>query len=127
MEEITFAVLWYVTQELLGGLFWPFVALIVVLAVGVLAGLVRGGGRVWRLAAMIGLVVGIAAGLLAPGITQSSLAEVRQPTDWMALVGIMLGAGIGSALLVMGAAGLMRGRTVRVSATPPASGAAPLA
>jgi hypothetical protein len=127
MEEITFAVLWYVTQELLGGLFWPFVALIVVLAAGVLAGLVRGGGRVWRLAALAGLAVGILAGFLAPAITQSSLAEVRQPTDWMALFGIMLGAGVGTALLVMGAAGLMRGRTARVSTARPASGAAPQA
>jgi len=113
MEEITFAVLWFTTQELLGGLFWPLVTLFVVLALIVLAGLVRGRGRAWRLAALIGVVVAIAAGLLAPWITKSSLAEVTQPTDWMALAGIMLGTGLGSALLVTGVLGLISGRAAQ--------------
>lgn len=113
MEEITFAVLWFTTQELLGSLFWPLVTLFVVLALIVLAGLVRGRGRAWRLAALIGMAVAITAGLLAPGITQSSLSEVTQPTDWMALAGIMLGAGLASALLVTGVLGLISGRAAQ--------------
>jgi uncharacterized membrane protein len=110
MEEITFSVLWFVTQELLGGLFWPLVTLVVVLALIVLAGLIRGRGRAWRLAALIGVVVAVAAGLLAPGATKSALAEVSQPTDWMALAGVMLGTGLGAALLVTGVLGLISGR-----------------
>lgn len=110
MEELTFSVLWYVTQELLGGLFWPLVALVAALALIVLAGLVRGRFRAWRLAALVGVVVAIAAALLAPWFTKSSLAEVTQLTDWFALLGIGLGAGVGSALLVTGVLGLVAGR-----------------
>jgi uncharacterized membrane protein len=110
MEEVTLSVLWYVTQELLGGLFWPAVVLVAVLALVVLAGLVRGRFRAWRLAALVGVVVAIAAALLAPWITKSSLGEVTQLTDWLALAGIGIGAGVGSALLVTGVTGLIAGR-----------------
>lgn len=113
MEEITLSVLWFVTQELLGGWFWPLVAVAAVLALAVLAGLVRGRGQSWRLPALIGLGVGIAAGLLAPMLTQSSLAEVRQPSDWMALGAVVLGAALGAGLLVAGLSGLVQGRAVR--------------
>lgn len=56
----------------------------------------RGGAR-WRgalpLTAALGLVVALAAVVLIPGLTRSSLGELRYWVDWANLAAIALGVG----------------------------------
>ena len=70
---------------------WPWVLLLLLAAVGLgLAALLRRGAR-WRAAGPLALtgavVVGVVAFLALPGLTLSSLGELKYWVDWLALAG----------------------------------------
>lgn len=112
MQDITIGAFWAMAGEMLGAAFWPLVLLIAVLALLDFVGLVRGpkrvGRRSWLLALGIGAAAGIAAMLAAPGITQSSLAQVVTFTDWLFLVALGLGVALAVGLALVALLSLRR-------------------
>ena len=71
---------------------WPLVlALGLALALAVGLALARRGadwGRAWRTALAGAVLVGVLAFLALPGLTRSSLGELKYWVDWLALAGI---------------------------------------
>jgi hypothetical protein len=92
-----------VFQELLGALFWPLVAFIIIGALAAIFVIVREGGL--RSARLVRAeLVGIAGGFIAIAfmlwITNSRLADVLGgPVDWLLTIGIWVAGAIGATLV----------------------------
>jgi hypothetical protein len=92
-----------VFQELLGALFWPLVAFIVLGGLSVIFVVIREGGlRSARLvrAELVGLVGGFLAVGFMLWITNSRLVDVLGgPVDWLLTIGIWVAGAIGATLV----------------------------
>jgi NO-binding membrane sensor protein with MHYT domain len=66
----------------------------------------------WRRGLSVALGIGVAVGLIVlfalPGLTRSSMAEVAYLVDWLVLIGIAAGCGVGVAVFVLPLAALFR-------------------
>lgn len=121
MKDLDPMVFVAVFQEMLGGLFWPLAAFILVGALALLAILIRD-RRVDSRRLVLSEAFGIFGGFLAVGImmwvTESSLVDLLGgPIDWLLTVAIWVAGAIGTTIALYVALGLMRGRP-RAAATP---------
>lgn len=74
--------------------YWPLIALLILILAGAQWAGRNKKGATPTYVAIICLVVGIAAALLAPAITLSQLGYVQTTTDILSLGGVAIGSGI---------------------------------
>ncbi len=114
MKELTLATFIAVFEEIFGrSLFWLMVAVAAVITVAYLYVLIRDhhmSARKFLLAQLFMPVGAIAAVVFVQKITNSGLADIGGPIDWLVLLGVaVLGAG-GTAILVYTAQALYTGK-----------------
>lgn len=101
MKDLDPMVFVAVFQEMLGGLFWPLVAFIVLGALALFAVLVRDRGidsrRLVR-AELVGLVGGFFGIWLMLAITNSRLADIGGPIDWVLTIAIWAAGAVGATI-----------------------------
>jgi len=113
MADMDPIVLFAILRESFGSLFWPAVALVVVLAAGVLLVAVRiwsrgRGLRAGLLAALVvGAVVTALATLLVPAWTHAELGDLRSAVDVAAAVALALAPGAVAACIAFIGGGLI--------------------
>jgi hypothetical protein len=83
---------------------WPLTLALLLLVAGLGLAALLARGAAWRSAWPVALagaaIVGVASFLLLPGLTRSSLGELKYWVDWMALAGLAGGfAALAAALL----------------------------
>lgn len=114
MEELTFSTLIAVFEEMFGtGVFWAMVVVAVVITVLYLYVLIRDREMSMRkfLLAQLSMPVGaIAAVWFVLTFTNSTLADMGGPIDWLAILGIGAMGAVGFAILVYVAQSLIRGK-----------------
>ncbi len=111
MKDLDFATLLAVFQEMLGPVLWELVAAAAAATLLFAWVLVRDRGlRARRLvwAELAGLAGGIAAVLFMLGVTQSRLADIGGPIDWVLVAAIFLVGGIGTIVAAYGIIGALR-------------------
>ncbi len=111
MKEIDVATLLAVFQEMLGPLLWVLIALAAAATVLFVWVLLRERGLrprrlVW--AELAGLAGGIAAVAFMLSVTQSQLADIGGPIDWVLVAAIFLAGGIGTVVAAYGVLGALR-------------------
>jgi hypothetical protein len=102
MKELDPFVFLAVFEEMLGWLFWPLAAFIVLGAVVFVMVIVRDRGiytRPFVLAEVAGALGGLAAVWLMLAVTNSSLADMGGPIDWLLVVAIFLAGAIGTTVV----------------------------
>jgi len=126
MQDFHPAILFVIAQETLGILLWLGIGLaVIVLALYALA-LIRGlplRGTPMRIAAIIGVLVGIVAVAAAPAITGAGFAHLVAGIDYVFLAVIGIGGFVATVIAVtplMAVLGLAGAREERVSLTAPA-------
>ncbi|MBS1179193.1 MAG: hypothetical protein H6R06_3605 [Proteobacteria bacterium] len=91
---------------------WPMVlALLICIGVLAAAALARGGSDwrgAWRTALVGALVVAVLSFLALPGLTRSSLGELKYWVDWLALAGVAAGFGAAAAALLLPLTALLK-------------------
>jgi hypothetical protein len=99
-----------VWETLLG--VWPLVLVLLLLFAGLTLAALMGRGAAWRAAWPVALagavVVGVASFLLLPGLTQSSLGELRYWVDWLALAGLAGGFALVAGALLLPLTALLK-------------------
>ena len=99
MKELDPLVFVAVFQEMLGWLFWPLVAFIVLGALLIAVVIVHDRGVKARrlvLAELVGIAGGFAAIWLMLAVTNSQLGDLGGPIDWLLAAGIWLAGAIGA-------------------------------
>ncbi len=126
MQDFHPAILFVIAQETLGILLWLGIGLaIVVLALYAVA-LIRGlslRGTPMRIAAILGILVGLVAMAAAPAITGAGFAHLVAGIDYVFLALIGIGGFVATVIAVtplMAVLGLAGARAERVSLTAPA-------
>jgi hypothetical protein len=126
MQDFHPAILFVIAQETLGILLWLGIGLaVIVLALYALA-LIRGlplRGTPMRIAAIIGVLVGIVAMAAAPAITGAGFAHLVAGIDYVFLALIGIGGFVATVIAVtplIAVLGLAGAREERVSLTAPA-------
>jgi len=114
MKELDPAVFLAVFQEILGGFFWPLVAVVVLGAIAFLYVLARdrrleSGRFLWS--QLAGLAGGIFAVWFTFFITNSRLADSGGPIDWVLLIVLFVLGAIGGTIVGYVAMGLLDRRT----------------
>ena len=107
-----------VLQEMLGPLLWVIVAGSVIATLAFLWLLVRDRGLVSRrfvMSELVGVVGGFAAIVVMLVATQSRLADVGGPVDWLLVALIWLIGAVGTTVLVYDLWGLWAGRRAPVN------------
>ncbi|MFN3658109.1 MAG: DUF5368 domain-containing protein [Pseudolabrys sp.] len=103
MRELDPLVFVAVLQEMLGGLFWPLIALVVVGAVAFVGVIVRDRGihaRRFLIAELVGVAGGFAGIWFVLAITSSQLSDVGGPIDWVLMLAIWLAGAVGATVVV---------------------------
>jgi hypothetical protein len=104
-----------ILREMLGGLWWPAVALggvvVLVWCVALLRRRFAGDGlrRAVYPAAFLGALAGVATALLLPTWTQTGMASFGAPIDYIVDIAGGVAVGIGVAIACMPLAALLRG------------------
>lgn len=102
MKDVDLFVLIAVFQEMLGWLFWPLVAFIVVGAVAFAAVVVRDRGLNARrlvFAELVGVAGGFFGVWLMLAVTSSQLNDMGGPVDWLLAAAIWLAGAVGATVL----------------------------
>ncbi len=117
MKELDPLVFLSVFQEMLGWMFWPVVAGIVLIGLAFLVLLIRDRGlesRRFVRAQLIGLAGGFLAIAFMLWTTQSRLSHILGgPIDWLLAVGIWAAGAVGAAMFAYVAMGLVGLRSAR--------------
>lgn len=112
MEELSFSTLITVFEEMFGrGLFWALVIVAAVITVLYIYVLVRDRAVSMRkfLLAQLSMPVGaVAAVVFVLQVTNSRLADLGGPIDWLTMLGIALLGAVGFAILVYVVQSLVR-------------------
>ncbi len=114
MEEFSLSTMIAVFEEMFGAwLFWAMVAVAVAITLAWIYVLVRDRALSFRkyLVAQLSMPFGaVAAVWFVMWITNSTLADIGGPIDWIVLLGVAVLGAIGLAILVYVVQSLMRGR-----------------
>lgn len=108
MKELEPSVFLAVFQEMLGGLFWPLLILIVVVAVAFLALLVWErtiSARRLIGAQALGLLGGAAALILMVKVSSSGFMDAAGPIDWLLIAAVFVVGAIGATVVFYTIAG----------------------
>jgi hypothetical protein len=91
---------------------WPLVLLLLLLFAGLSLAALSQRGAAWRAAWPVAVggavVVGVASFLLLPGLTRSSLGELKYWVDWLALAGVAGGFALVAAALLLPLTALLK-------------------
>jgi len=108
MKELDPSVLFAVFQEMLGGLLWPLLFIVVVIAVAFVVLLVRertvSARRLVRSQAL-GLLGGVAALALMVRVSASGFMDAGGPVDWLLILLVFVLGLIGATIVFYTAAG----------------------
>ncbi len=119
MKELTFETLFAVFEEIFGrGLFWSMVIAAALITLAYLYVLVRDrhlSARKFLLAQLFMPVGAVAAVMIVQAATNSGLADIGGPIDWIVLLGVAMAGAIGLAILVYTAQALIAGKTARTA------------
>jgi uncharacterized membrane protein len=91
---------------------WPLVLVLLVLFAGLMLAALSRRSAAWRAALPVAIggavIVGVGSFLLLPGLTRSSLGELKYWVDWLALAGVAGGFALVAAALLLPLAALLR-------------------
>lgn len=110
MKELDPLVFWAVFQEMLGSWLWVIIAGAIVATLAFVWVLVREGGiasrrLVWS--ELAGLAGGVAALTIMFAVTNSRLADLGGPIDWLLAVGIFVASFVGATIGVYALLGVL--------------------
>jgi uncharacterized membrane protein len=114
MKELSISAFWAIGSELLGVGLPIIVAMFAVIAIATVAALIRFGARLeagdWIKAALVGIVVGIGALLVALMATSASLTDLKVSTDYLAAAAFVIGVGAGVTAMIGAVLGARQSR-----------------
>ncbi len=115
MEEFSLMTILAVFEEMFGrALFWGMVAVAAIITLAYIYVLIRDRSmsmRKFLLAQLSMPVGGIAAVWFVMLMTNSGLADIGGPIDWIVLLGVFAAGAVGFAILVYVVQSLLRGRS----------------
>lgn len=115
MEEFSFMTILAVFEEMFGRvLFWAMVAVAAIITLAYIYVLIRDRSmsmRKFLLAQLSMPVGGIAAVWFVMLMTNSGLADIGGPIDWIVLLGVFVAGAVGFAILVYVVQSLLRGKS----------------